>query len=393
MISMCSALITACTTEDEAPPETLMVSVETPTGVVQVEATIRDGLAIVDDDIVLGSEDDARVAEVSNLRSAGRNLTTYRWPNGVVPYELDPTYDSDQRQAILDAMREWYLITPYRFVIHTNEPDYVYFLNDSANNSSSIGRHGGKQYIRVAGRRPGLIEHEIGHALGLWHEQQRADRDNYVTVHLENVLPDKVPNFQTYVQQGTDGRDLFPYDINSIMHYGSYAFSANTKPTITRKDGSTFDEQRDAPTDEDVGGAVRVLTYTDGQQTYTNVNGATGRCLDVQAASYTRGAPINNYTCHGGDNQRWIWWWIPWNGSYLLINQRSGMCLDTSAFVSGTRVAQQPCDGSLGERWDLSDGRLHSASSPSWCVQAKSDWTATIEPCDGGTDQKWAFNY
>ncbi|KAJ1371121.1 hypothetical protein KIN20_033006 [Parelaphostrongylus tenuis] len=33
----------------------------------------------------------------------------------------------------------------------------------------------------------GTATHEIGHALGLFHTQSRHDRDNFITVHLENA--------------------------------------------------------------------------------------------------------------------------------------------------------------------------------------------------------------
>ena len=57
---------------------------------------------------------------------------------------------------------------------------------------SYIGLRGGKQDISIA---PGCTElrpaHEIFHALGRWHEQSRPDRDNFVTINLNNVQSGK----------------------------------------------------------------------------------------------------------------------------------------------------------------------------------------------------------
>ena len=40
----------------------------------------------------------------------------------------------------------------------------------------------------------GSAEHEILHALGFYHEQNRPDRDQYVTIHHENVMSGKFHN-------------------------------------------------------------------------------------------------------------------------------------------------------------------------------------------------------
>jgi len=35
--------------------------------------------------------------------------------------------------------------------------------------------------------RMSTVQHEIMHALGIYHEQSRTDRDDYVTIELQNV--------------------------------------------------------------------------------------------------------------------------------------------------------------------------------------------------------------
>ena len=56
--------------------------------------------------------------------------------------------------------------------------------------------------------------HEIGHAIGLYHEHQRPDRDNYIKVHMENIAPIYRSEFEKY-----DFEVTTTYDFASIMHY------------------------------------------------------------------------------------------------------------------------------------------------------------------------------
>lgn len=60
--------------------------------------------------------------------------------------------------------------------------------------SSRVGRIGGRQEISVGTSNGsvtcghGEIVHQIGHAVGFFHEHTRPDRDEYVTVHWNNIM-------------------------------------------------------------------------------------------------------------------------------------------------------------------------------------------------------------
>lgn len=82
----------------------------------------------------------------------------------------------------------------------------------------------------------GTVAHELIHALGFFHEQSRADRDDYITIIEKNIINTTLSNFQKI----TTGYDYLgqPYDLKSIMHYEWNAFTNNGEATIIPKDSS-----------------------------------------------------------------------------------------------------------------------------------------------------------
>lgn len=204
---------------------------------------VINGTPIFQGDIILSPDDLTDPDHATE--GAGRTLKTLRWPSNIVYYKIDPALTNPQRA--IDAMNYWTANTKIRFVERTTQYCYVTF-QDGGGCSGYIGRVGGQQFITMgSGCTVGNVIHEIGHTVGMYHEHSRADRDQYVTVNLANAEAGHDYDFQTYVQMNKDGFDQAGgLDFGSIMMYNSWAFSATGQPTITKKDGTTFNAQRNA---------------------------------------------------------------------------------------------------------------------------------------------------
>ena len=192
------------------------------------------------EDILLSEEQVAELNQ-SNARSAVLNNAVKYWKDGIVYYTIDENFNSPSNAiAAMNAISE---ATSVRFQPRQSwHPDYINFKNHSSNNSY-LGKTGGKQDINIYNYQyVGIIIHEICHALGIYHEQCRSDRDNYVSIYSSNISSGSEHNFQIY--GGGLGFDIGAFDFNSIMLYSSYDFSKNGAPTMVKKDGSTFIGQR-----------------------------------------------------------------------------------------------------------------------------------------------------
>jgi len=153
-----------------------------------------------------------------------------------IKYYIDPQI-SGATSAISQAIADYHLKTCIRFKRYSSRPSgpHIFFTTGSGC-SSPVGRGSRGNSIRLARGcwRKGTIIHEIGHSIGLFHEQSRPDRDNFVTILLQNVRSSSRHNFNKLTTSRIDSRGT-AYDYDSIMHYGSKYFSTNGQYTIQTK--------------------------------------------------------------------------------------------------------------------------------------------------------------
>ncbi|XP_004519842.1 zinc metalloproteinase nas-4-like [Ceratitis capitata] len=158
-----------------------------------------------------------------------------RWPGAVVPYEIDGRFKEKELAVIKKAFKEYHTKTCIRFKPRSSEDDYIVITSDNTGCWSSLGRLGGRQVVNLQStlcfRNYGTTMHELMHALGFMHEQNRSERDSYIRVLSQNVKNGAMVNFQkgSALEQYAFG---IPYDYASVMHYSKTSFSKNGKPTI-----------------------------------------------------------------------------------------------------------------------------------------------------------------
>ena len=237
----------------------------------KVNYTLKNGLALFEGDILLTSKGNISSLKQSKQNhiqySIARNDTPYKWKNNTIPYQFDPNVSEDTKAMVVSAMVHWSNNTSMQFIEinATQYPDFVHITSQDYACYSHVGKVGGVQDLNIVYDCGwGTAVHELGHTLGLWHEQSRSDRNQYIKILYENIESGFEDNFD---QRILDGTDLWKYDYNSIMHYGDDYFNAvdtNLKTIETIPKGITIGQRNAIST-----GDKRGISYIYG---HSNLN-------------------------------------------------------------------------------------------------------------------------
>ena len=205
------------------------------------------------------------------------------WPGGLVNWYSDPAAPVDQCALATfktsASMLEKYTCLRFKEnVVPTGSSNSIKLTSDGQTCWAYVGMSSQSQ-VNLGGpgcQIPGIALHEIGHAVGLIHQQSRANRDNYVTVMWDNIKEAAVDNFKKIISGSSYDTVVAdkPYDYSSIMHYSSCEFSTSRYASPC---GKTLD-----PSDKTATGTMgqrEYLSKTD-IDTINQMYGCTATCGD-----------------------------------------------------------------------------------------------------------------
>lgn len=225
--------------------------VRTPEGMRTITYVVSGGHAIHEGDIDLGP-----IERLAHLRGGAVSLGN-RWPNSRINFRFAPGFTGqvcgtsktncvDIRTQVRTTLAAMAQKLSMNFVEDSALVAANYVTLDWApadanfgGSSNTVGMAGGEQTIvfpigHLADTtlpqaivynlqpNPSTLRHEMLHAMGLWHEQSRSDRDASITINTGCIQSGSLSQFD----KKSGETDVGPYDFASIMHYSTTAFCA-----------------------------------------------------------------------------------------------------------------------------------------------------------------------
>jgi len=146
-----------------------------------------------------------------------------KWPQATLSYSFDGSVTTAQRTMFRDFVLQWENSTGMRFVENASASNRVLVQTATGIGcgSSYVGMIGGVQDLLIGCWTARTVLHEVGHAFGLIHEQQRTDRNSYVSI-IDHGIVAQCGSGTWNANFGTQSTNAASaYDYASIMHYAN----------------------------------------------------------------------------------------------------------------------------------------------------------------------------
>ncbi|GCB80064.1 hypothetical protein scyTo_0017073 [Scyliorhinus torazame] len=173
------------------------------------------------------------IAEIRERNALKDPTSRWKFP---IPYILTDTLDLNAKGVILNSFEQYRLKSCIDFKPYEGEETFLSFQKlDGCWSFVGDGHTGQNVSIGERCDSKAIVEHELLHALGFYHEQSRTDRDDYVNIWWDEIIPGMEHNFVVYDDNYITDLNT-PYDYESLMHYAPFSFNKNESfPTITAK--------------------------------------------------------------------------------------------------------------------------------------------------------------
>ncbi len=199
-------------------------------------------------DIAIADDELSDKPQNATMKKGSGYFASGKWRNNTVDYVFSGGTTA-RRNDILTAMRYWTEATGIKFrAVDPAKRFHVRITFDSrGGNRAALGfQRVYGQLCNLANGGVGIAVHELGHTIGMVHEQNRSDRDTYIRINWDNIRPEWRSEYEA-LDSGEDqiNSDSFSgFDYRSIMLYPSFANSSgvfNTSiPAMQHYDGFTW---------------------------------------------------------------------------------------------------------------------------------------------------------
>jgi astacin (peptidase family M12A)/ricin-type beta-trefoil lectin protein len=345
------------------------------------------------DDADSDDTDDTAVYALTDPLANGK----YRaWPHGRIPYKFATTNGKYQlnaatRATVSQAMTNWSTLTEGRVKFRAktaSDTAYVLIGIGSPLVRPFVGYRAGQvqhmslrqnEFITVA-------KHELGHVIGLHHEQRRTDRLSFIKVRTANIINTSLCQFQ-FATCSTCKR-IGTYDRISVMHYRTSDLSNCRKgPVLLKLDGSPIDHvwkvsTRDRNAVATMYPAPKSALLPDASALQSGSMQMAQGCLDVSTGSVAVGAKVEPAACDVVGSQDWRT-----TRSGQLRAKHSLRCAAVAGeSVPGASIEQAVCTDDATQQWQLAGMELVNGDTTK-CVSV-ANGTVSFGACTGEASQR-----